>query len=153
MVIGLDKTYKSNLVIELFHVQSGRRYSVVTQSIDKEFGLFFQNSLSEGKYLMTKINFKTEAMAGNSTYWFDLRDYPLLSFNIEKDKVNNIGEIEIDYYKKTFQNRYHGQYTITSESKREYNKGYLTVEEWFKEKYRGSLWNELAWIGTQLTER
>lgn len=152
MVIGLDGTYKSNLVIEFLHISSGKRYSIVTQSIDKDYGLLFSKNLPKGKYLMTKINFKTEAIAGGGTYWFDLWDSPYLSFTLENNKVNNLGEIEINYYKKTFEHKYHAKYTITSSSKREYNRNYLSIQQWFKERYQKSIWNNFDWINTHFTK-
>lgn len=152
IINGIDGEYKNSLMFTLHNLEQNRSVQITAKATKRGFGLVYDDKLPEGKYQLLGVFFKKEVQAGSYIYTYRLGDRSNLIFDIEKGKVNNLGELVIHYYKEASSSKFHGKSTISSNAHYEHNINYLEVENWFKEKYPESLWNEIEWTNTQFGE-
>lgn len=152
IITGLDGEYKNSLIVYLLNLEQNKVAQVTARTLKRDFGLVSFDRLPAGKYQLISVNYKKEVQAGNYIYTYNLGDRSNLVFNVEEGKVSNLGEIVIHYYKEKEMSRFHGKSTVNSNAEYEVNKNYLNVENWFKEKYPESLWNEFDWVNVELAE-
>ena len=145
---NMNGKHTNNITIDLRNLLTSELISVRSRGAD---GIFFIDDPEYGIYTIEKFSYS----AGGSRTTFHLGH--LLNdgviFAIEKNAVNNLGDIE--WYAKCMEkesreySRSASHYTYEVHTAHRYRQNFTELRSWFESTYPQSGWNDENWINVE----
>jgi hypothetical protein len=118
----------NNITIYIWDFYAEERRQVTTKG---NYGVFYGTDFKPGNHAIVGFHLKRKMGGYIIEYGDNAR--PIRVFVVEKNAVNNLGDIVVEIpYKR--------------QSKWNYLENFIEMEAWFKDKFSGSGWNTKTWI-------